>query len=121
VTVVSGAMWRAAEGASEMVHICVSDTTLQVTLQAVPLVSISTTLSVRMPSTPLEAPIRAMAVRNVLCSACSRALANMNSIVFERQHLAIGVIDDKGVNIESPKMRWLGCGPMGRSDGRIEP
>ena len=42
-------------------------------------------------------------------------------IVFERQNLAIGVVDDKGVNIQSLKMRRLSCGPVGRADRRIEP
>src|SRR4029077_7305879 len=48
-----------------------------------------------------------------------RTLVSVNLIVFERQNLSIGVLDDKGVNIQSLKMRRLGR--VAAADRRIEP
>jgi hypothetical protein len=45
----------------------------------------------------------------------------MNLIVLERQDLAVGVVDDKRVNIQSLKMCRLSCIAIAVADRRIEP
>jgi len=44
----------------------------------------------------------------------------MNLIVFERQNLTIGIVDDKRVNIQSLKMCRLSCVVVAAADRRIE-
>jgi hypothetical protein len=47
---------------------------------------------------------------------------SMNLIVFKRQHLAIDVVYDESVDIQSLKMCWLGCAAaVCGADRRIEP
>jgi hypothetical protein len=56
-----------------------------------------------------------------LLGVLNRALMSMNLIVFERQNLAIGVVDDKRVNIQSLKMCRLSCIAIAAANRRIEP
>src|SRR5262249_37787941 len=49
-----------------------------------------------------------------------RTLVSMNLIVFQRQNLSIGVLDDKRVNIQSLKMCRLGRVAVATADRRIE-
>jgi len=49
-----------------------------------------------------------------------RALMRMNLIVFERQNLTIGIVDNKRVNIQSLKMCRLSCVVVAAADRRIE-
>ena len=56
-----------------------------------------------------------------LLGVLNRALVSMNLIVFERQNLAVSVVNDKRVNIQSLKMCRLSCVVVAAADGRIEP
>jgi hypothetical protein len=55
-----------------------------------------------------------------LLSVLDRALMRMNLVVFERQNLTIGIVDDKRVNIQSLKMCRLSCVIPAAADRRIE-
>jgi hypothetical protein len=56
-----------------------------------------------------------------LFGVLDRALVSMNLIVFERQNLTVGIVDNKRVNIQSLKMCRLSCIAIAAANRRIEP
>src|SRR5262249_6225029 len=55
-----------------------------------------------------------------LFGVLDRALMRVDLIVLQRQDLAVGVVDDKRMNIQSLKMCRLSCAAVSWTDGRIE-